>query len=128
MTCDNTGPFYLGISRESCENAKGRWTRGPCKELKACVSDYPKKGDLGYSQAFDAYVKHRLSISDANDQKQCNDTRSALGFSQGYPFDNEVCDAFYKVSYFTKLKNFFASILMTISLTTSPYLYSIATL
>ena len=110
MTCEKSGPFHLGISRESCENAKGRWTRGPCKELKACVSDYPKKGQPGYSQAFDAYVTHRLSISDANDQKQCNNTRSALGFSQDYPFDNEVCDAFYKVSCFVSSRYFFASI------------------
>lgn len=89
MTCENTGPFYLGLLRESCENAKGRWKRGPCKQLKECVSDYPKKGEPGYSLSSAHYAKHRLYIEDANNEEQCNRTRAALGFPQDYPFDHD---------------------------------------
>lgn len=96
MTCDNTGPFHLGISREACNNAKGRWKRGPCKQLKECVSNYPKKGELGYSLSFAHYAEQRLYIEDANNEEQCNDTRAALGFPQDYPFDHDVCEEFNK--------------------------------
>jgi hypothetical protein len=46
MTCQNRGPFHLGISQQACENAGGAWFRSPCTTLKKCIDDRPKRFDL----------------------------------------------------------------------------------
>jgi hypothetical protein len=50
MTCKNRGPFHLGISREACENAGGRWYRSPCVTLKQCIDDRPPRFKLDAPQ------------------------------------------------------------------------------
>jgi hypothetical protein len=51
MTCRNRGPFHLGISREACDNAGGRWYRSPCITLKQCIDDRPPRFQLEAPQA-----------------------------------------------------------------------------
>jgi len=89
MICQNTGPLHLGISSHACENAGGRWTRGPCLELKECI-------DAGIKDATGSLLEHikDLEIVDATNQKQCSDAREKLGFKRDYALDYEVCRTF----------------------------------
>ncbi|KAL7505952.1 hypothetical protein ACHAXN_004087 [Cyclotella atomus] len=43
MQCQNTGPKYLGISEESCNNAGGQWFRSNCHTLKRCIDNRPSR-------------------------------------------------------------------------------------
>ena len=89
MSCQNTGPLHLGISSQACENANGRWTRGPCLELKECI-------DAGINDATGSLLNHikDFKIKDAGNQTQCSDAREGLGFARDYAPDYEVCLSF----------------------------------
>ncbi|EJK63848.1 hypothetical protein THAOC_15474, partial [Thalassiosira oceanica] len=57
MTCNNPGHFHLGISREACEAANGKWFRSPCRPLKRCIDNRPKLGEPGFIQSFEDKVR-----------------------------------------------------------------------
>jgi hypothetical protein len=46
MTCQNTGPLHLRISKEACENAGGQWFRRPCVTLKDAIDERPSRFEL----------------------------------------------------------------------------------
>mmetsp|Transcript_27236 Transcript_27236/g.62083 ORF Transcript_27236/g.62083 Transcript_27236/m.62083 type:complete len:1765 (-) Transcript_27236:163-5457(-) len=57
MTCNNPGHFHLGISREACEAANGKWFRSPCRLLEHCIDNRPKLGEPGFIQSFEDRVR-----------------------------------------------------------------------
>lgn len=89
MACLAAGPLHLGISSRACENAGGRWTRGPCLELKECI-------DAGINNATGSLLKHikDLEIVNASNQTQCSDAREKLGFERDHAPDYDVCLTF----------------------------------
>ena len=46
MQCQIKGPWHLGISAESCENAGGKWIRSPCITLKETIDRRTRRFDL----------------------------------------------------------------------------------
>ena len=93
MSCQNKGPWHLGISEEACENAGGQWTRSPCVTLKDCIDSRPKNGTDAYSPSFEKFARG-INITDASDESKCQTAREELGFDRDYPYDTEVCATF----------------------------------
>ena len=93
MTCQNRGPWHLGITSRACENAGGRWFRSPCVTLKECIDSRPGINDTHYSPSFEFFASG-LVVSDSSDETSCQEARESLGFRSDYPFDTEVCDSF----------------------------------
>ena len=90
MACLAAGPLHLGISSHACENANGRWTRGPCLELKECIDAGIMNTNNG---TLLTHIKD-LKIANASNQTQCSDAREKLGFKRDYALDYEVCRTF----------------------------------
>ena len=106
MHCKNHAPFHAGISKEACASVSGYWNRSPCKQLQACLQDYPKEGEPGYSEAFAEFAK--FQIEDASNQHQCGKAREQLGFVRDEVDDTQVCESFKELpchQAFTDLKN-----------------------
>jgi len=93
MSCQNPGPWHLGITEEACENANGRWVRSPCVTLKECIDARPQNGTDHFSKSFEDFAKE-LVINSANNEERCGEVRVKLGFQSDHPFDTEVCQAF----------------------------------
>ena len=112
MTCQNPGPWHLGMSEggtprlfptttttlnenltihlpPACSNAGGSWFRSPCYTLQNCINNRPANGTRGYSPSFEKFAE-RITITDPSNATQCNNARQHLGYTSDYPYDVEV--------------------------------------
>jgi hypothetical protein len=106
MTCQNTGPLHLGISKEACENAGGQWFRRPCVTLKDAIDERPSRFELDVPRSGScgdalrlldvAYLKVDLTIYDPKFMFERNAT-GCNKFCRRYDFCVCVDACFYSL-------------------------------
>ena len=70
-TCKRVGPYFAGMSTETCDAHGGTWCPQPlsCQDLKTCLADMAGSSD-DYP-AFKDYLILAPAIDDETDIKQC---------------------------------------------------------
>ena len=71
MKCQERGPWFTGLSSESCSHANGHWFPTPCITLQRCIDARPLPDDPFFNPQFEEWVEsEEVEIYDASDQDQ----------------------------------------------------------
>lgn len=113
MTCSNPGPYFSGLSVESCDAYGGTWCPNPtdCSALQSCIADDKVWATAEQRAAFVQYLGDAPLITNPRDSDECGKTREYFGYDAFFLNDVQICDDIYQLRYsrdFSFLDDFFA--------------------
>jgi hypothetical protein len=107
MDCITEGPFFSGMSEETCHVYGGTFCPvSDCTDLMNCVDGFR----LHENKAFALYVNASPIISNPTDPFECGRAREYFGFQDNFINDQQICDDIGQLALtrdFTILNEFF---------------------